>query len=187
MPNWISKAKIKRLWFGSTPTEVTATAAELNIMDGITATTAELNTVADLSARVVAQAAGNFTFTVATHEGKLTVVNDADVVITLPAATGSGAVYHFVVGATAMTAGLVSVTGNDTFMGRAWGLDTDAEATYEWHPIAADNEINMNGTSLGGKTGDSYKFTDILADKWLVEAFIQQSGGAEATPFDTAA
>ena len=32
--HWMSKLKVKRLWFGTTPAEVTATAAELNLNDG---------------------------------------------------------------------------------------------------------------------------------------------------------
>jgi hypothetical protein len=54
--------RIGRLFLGETNgqlgTEVTATAAELNIMDGVTATAAEINGAADLSGQAMSNAGG---------------------------------------------------------------------------------------------------------------------------------
>jgi hypothetical protein len=151
----------------------------------IASTPAEIDTICDRSAWVVAQAAGNFSFAAGTHNNKLTLVEDADVVITLPAATGSGNVYYVVFGL-ACTGALISVTGNDTFFGGCMGVDDDADAAYAWKAEASDNEVNLNGTSTGGAKGDWFRFTDAKTDEWYVEGFVTNSGGSEATPFDAA-
>lgn len=167
-------------------TKITAEAAELNILDGVTATAAEINTAADVSARLVTQVAGAFALDPTTHGNKITIVADADAVITLPAATGSGVKYTILVNLAMTGPALISVTGDDTFLGGVQGFDADADAAYAWAATGL-NEVNLNGVATGGKVGDIISFTDVLADKWLVEGQISQSGGSEATPFDTAA
>lgn len=167
--------------------DLTATAAELNIMDGVTATAAEINAVADMSAHLVAQAAGNFSATAATHGNKITLVNDADVVITLPAATGTGYTYKFVIVTTAWTGGTIqAASASDSFLGGINGVDDDADAAYAWKAETNDDTITGNGTATGGKVGDWYEFIDVATGLFLVSGFITQSGGAEATPFSAA-
>lgn len=163
---------------------VTSTAAELNILDGVTATAAELNAAADVSGRLVAQAAGDFALTAATHGNRITLVDDADVAITLPAATGTGDIYKIVIVTTAWTGGSIAAAGAaDSFLGGIVGVDDDADAAYAWKAEANDDTISGNGTATGGKVGDWYQFTDVATGLFLVEGFITQSGGAEATPF----
>ena len=166
---------------------VTSTAAELNILDGVTATAAELNAVADVSGRLVAQAAGDFALTAATHANRITLVNDADVTVTLAAATGTGDVYKVVIVTTAWTGGTIqAASASDSFLGGANGVDDDADAAYAWKAEAADDTISGSGTATGGKVGDWYQFTDVATGLFLVEGFITQSGGSEATPFSAA-
>lgn len=169
----------------SGPTTLTASWAEINtIADGITATAAEVNSVADMSGKLVAQAAGNFALTAATHGNRITLVDDADVAITLPAASGSGYVYTVLIVTTAWTGGsIAAASAADSFLGGIVGVDDDADAAYAWKAEANDDTISGNGTSTGGKVGDWYKFTDVATGLFLVEGFITQSGGAEATPF----
>jgi hypothetical protein len=168
-------------------TLVTSTAAELNILDGVTATAAELNAAADVSGRLVAQAAGNFALTAATHGNRITLVDDADVTITLPAATATGDVYKVIVVTTAWTGGTIqAASAADSFLGGLNGVDDDADAAYAWKAESADDTITGNGAATGGKVGDWYQFTDVATGLFLVEGFITQSGGAEATPFSAA-
>lgn len=169
-------------------TEVTATPAELNAgVDGLTATAAELNSLADMSGKLVAQAAGNFALTAATHGNRITLVNDADVTITLPAATGTGYVYKVLIVTTAWTGGTIqAASASDSFLGGINGVDDDADAAYAWKAESADDTITGNGTATGGKVGDWYQFTDVATGLFLVEGFITQSGGSEATPFSAA-
>lgn len=115
-----------------------------------------------------------------THGGRTVLYKDADGAITLPTATGSGVQHHVVIGiaATAMT-----ITATGEFAGGVNGVDDDADAAYAWKAEDNDNTISLNGTSTGGKLYDWFRFTDIASGIWLVEGFITQSGGAEATPF----
>ena len=165
-------------------TLVTATAAELNILDGVTASAAEINNAADVSGRLVAQAAGNFAADAATHANRITLVNDADVVITLPAATGTGDVYKFLIVTTAWTGGTIqAASASDSFLGGIVGVDNDADAAYAWKAETADDTISGNGAATGGVVGDWYEFIDVATGLFLVSGFISQSGGTEVTPF----
>jgi hypothetical protein len=167
--------------------DITATAAELNILDGVTATAAEINAAADVSGRLVAQAAGDFALTAATHGNRITLVNDADVTITLPAASGSGNVYKVVIVTTAWTGGTIqAASASDSFLGGINGVDDDADAAYAWKAETNDDTISGNGTATGGKVGDWYEFIDVATGLFLVSGFITQSGGSEATPFSAA-
>lgn len=169
-------------------TAITATAAEINAgVDGLTATAAEINAACDVSGRLVAQAAGDFSLTAATHANRITLVNDADVTITLPAATGTGDVYKVLIVTTAWTGGTIqAASASDSFLGGINGVDDDADAAYAWKAETNDDTITGNGTATGGKIGDWYEFTDVATGLFLVTGFITQSGGAEATPFSAA-
>jgi|SaaInl7_200m_RNA_FD_contig_91_467588_length_3186_multi_5_in_0_out_0_2 hypothetical protein len=162
---------------------VTATAAELNIMDGCTATAAEINAVADMSGQVVAPATGNLSLTAATHGNRVVYYDDADGVITLPAATGTGYRYTVIL-KTAFTAGSIkAASASDSFLGGIVGVDDDADAAYAWKAETDDDTITGNGTATGGKVGDCYEFIDLATGLFYVSGFITQSGGSEATPF----
>ena len=67
--------------------------------------------------------ASTLTVTAATHANKTITLNRAGgIAVDLPAATGTGATYTFIVGTTFTTAGTISVVGNDTMVGLALGL-----------------------------------------------------------------
>ena len=132
---------------------------------------------------LVTQAAGNFALTAETHANRITLVNDADVVITLPAATATGDVYKVLIVTTAWTGGsIVAASASDSFLGGIQGVDNDADAPYAWKAETADDSIAGNGVATGGVVGDWYQFTDVATGLFLVEGFITQSGGSEATP-----
>jgi hypothetical protein len=171
-----------------TLTNKTLTAPLVNGVAVSGATGAEIDRVADVSARVVSLAATPVAIDEATHEGKTLVLNKADgIVITLPAATGGGAIYRFVVGTTASGGSYVfGVTGNDTFKGLALGLDGDGVPANAWAAGGSDEVFTMDGSTQGGVVGDEVVFQDIKADVWMVQARLQQSG-TEATPFSSAA
>lgn len=170
---------------------LTASAAELNTMTGILATTAELNRAADVSTRIVGLAVTT-AITEALHEGKTIVMSGAGAArtFTLPAATGGGAKYRFVVGEV-NTSGYVikSVVGTDLMKGVILGDDGAGITTaLVWAAGATDDTITLNGTTSGGVSiGDWVELEDISATAWAVRGVIQQSG-SEVTPFsDTVA
>lgn len=166
-----------------TKTAVTPSAAELNILDGVTATTAEINRACDVSARVVNTTA-NLALTEASHDGKIVTVNKATgAAITLPAATGSGAKFHLIIGTT-ITSGstTIKVTGNDTMTGTAI-VCNDTDNSVSGFETAADTDtITFNGTTTGGIKGDSVELIDIATDLWFVRVN-GSATGSEATPF----
>lgn len=152
----------------------------------VSASAAELNAVADMSGKVVAQAAGDFALTAETHGNRVTYVSDADVTITLPAATGTGYKYTVILGL-AWTGGTIqAASAADSFYGGINGVDDDSDAAYAWKAETNDDTITGNGTSTGGKLGDCYEFLDVASGLFYVSGFITQSGGSEATPFGAA-
>ncbi|MGE3840055.1 MAG: hypothetical protein AB7I50_00565 [Vicinamibacterales bacterium] len=154
----------------------------------VSATAAEINRAADVSGRLVSVTTTPLAVAEATHEGKTIALNKADgITATLPAATGSGAVYRFVVGTTASGGSyVIGVTGNDTFKGLALGLDSEGVPANAWAAGASDEVFTMDGSTQGGVVGDEVVFQDIAADVWQVQARLQQSG-TEASPFSSAA
>lgn len=122
------------------------------------------------------------------HAGKLLLLLDASLAITLPEATGSGDVFEVVMGIAATAVTIVTAdTANAGYHGFIMGTDTDAAGSYNWSAVGTEDTITLNGVATGGKIYDRIKLTDIATDKWLVEGQIQQSGASEATPFSSAA
>jgi hypothetical protein len=160
----------------------------------VTASAAELNRAA-LSTRIVVLVATG-AITEALHEGKTCTLaevgGDAAVTLTLPAATGGGGRYRFVVDVV-NTSGYVikAVSGADVFRGAIVGqsaTDSATDAARTWVAGATDDTFTLSGTTKGGVTrGDWVEFEDIATDAWAVRGFVTQSG-TEATPFsDTVA
>lgn len=171
-------------------TLITASAAELNILDGVTATAQEINDAADTSTKLVtiADATNTLTLDPTTHGNKVCLVLDATLAITLPEATGSGITYTIMQGIAATSSTIVTAdTANAGFHGFIIGSDTDAAGTYTWVATGAEDTITFNGTATGGKIYDWIKVTDVATDAWLLEGNIKQSGGSEATPLSSAA
>jgi hypothetical protein len=207
--NWFSKLKVKRFWLGSTPTEITATATELNVMDGVTASTAELNVMSDVdasaaeinaecdvSASVVSLAgdATTLSLTAALHGGRTVMVApDINVsqAITLPEASGSFNKYRILFGGEVdgtntelMTIAMPS--SNGIIQGHAIFGETDAGAAVAMFASSATTDsIVMDGLVNGGLVGDYVDLVDVAANVFLVEVVGQQAGTA-ATPFSAA-
>jgi hypothetical protein len=169
-------------------TEVTSSAAELNILTGATATAAEINRAADVSGRVVSLAVST-AITELAHDGKTILMSGAGAArtFTLPAATASGARFRFVVGEVNTSNYVIkSVVGTDLMEGIIIGASTTDSATdaaRTWLSGATDDTITLNGTTTGGAAiGDWIEVEDLSATGWYVRGMVTQSG-AEATPF----
>lgn len=111
-------------------------------------------------------------------------------VATLPAATGSGAVYRFVVKTTATSNAhkILAASSSDFLNGNATG-HVSAGTTLTFSAAAATaHSIQMPfaGTQpSGGFIGDWFEFRDIAANLWAV-AGQYQSGTTSTTPFSSA-
>ena len=92
-------------------------------------------------------------------------------VVTLPAATGTGCVYRFVVTVTnTMNDHSIVVVGNDEFIGGLVSVGTTADNSDAF--TAADggdvDAIQMNGSTEGGLLGTIITVQDISADNWAI-------------------
>lgn len=112
-------------------------------------------------------------------------------VLTLPAATGSGAVIKAVVSLTATSLAHKILTSpiTDVLIGQAVGA-TAAGATLKFSAATAGGfhsiQMPFAGTQpSGGFEGDFFTFTDVAAGKWHVES-MYQAGTTATTPFSTA-
>lgn len=105
-----------------------------------------------------------------------------NLVITLPAATGTGNVYKLVTGTT-VTANHTYQVANavDTFIGFSH-MNVTTVDTEVFQALATTDTITLNGSTTGGLFGSVVKFTDVAAGKWLVEAELNCSG-IQVTPF----
>ena len=124
------------------------------------------------------------TITSADHEGKTVTLNRAaGIAVTLPAATGSGARYRFIVGTTVTSnSTTIKVVGDDTMAGNAILAQDSADTAVMFEAGATADTITMNGTTTGGLKGAEAELIDIAADTWFVR-YTSAATGTEATPF----
>lgn len=98
---------------------------------------------------------------------------------TLPAATGTGNVYTFVV-KTVSTAYVINTAGSDVYNGSILICALPITTGYA---STAGTHITLNGTTKGGLTiGDSFQVQDIAAAVWAVSGQLTGSGTI-VTPF----
>lgn len=134
--------------------------------------------------RVVNVTASTLTVTKDSHEGATVTLNRAaGIAVSLPAATGSGDKYRFVIGTTITSNSTVfSKNGTDVFQGNVFGVSDDTNAVLGWKAAANSNTLTMDGSTLGGLIGDVVEFEDVKSGAWQVVGLIAQTG-IEATPF----
>jgi hypothetical protein len=144
-----------------------------------------------------AQAIHTFTatdaITAAEHAGRILLLGEvggnADVVLTLPDATGSGNVYEFIVSVTmpSNTYKIACPDADNTITGQIQYLDEDGTAVTAFPTVSASDTITLNGGTQGGRVGDTLTLIDIAADKWMVKGLMRVAAGANpATPFTAA-
>jgi fructose-specific component phosphotransferase system IIB-like protein len=117
--------------------------------------------------------------------GKLYVLNRAaGIAVTLPAATGSGNRYEFIVQTTVSSnSTTIKVDSADATMdGVIFGAADGGNTVNGWETAATSDTITLNGSTTGGLAGDRIVLTDIAANVWAVTGWIAQTG-TEATPF----
>jgi hypothetical protein len=125
------------------------------------------------------------TVTDGAHAGQRILLNRAaGVTATLPAATGSGAQYEFILMADASGDQIIQVTGDDTMMGVAF-LGNDSAGASCFYTTDTSDTITLNGTTTGGLKGARVIVDDVAADVYAVMVYSEASG-TEATPFSAA-
>lgn len=154
------------------------------VVNDVDATADEINAVADRSTRLVDITAASDAVTAAEHCDRivtLSVSGGSD--LTLPAATGTGCVYTFIVATATTDAYTWTRAGSDTIAGQALCDDGDGEPANGWTASAA-TVITMGGTAQasGGSVGDKIVLVDYGSATWQATITCTQ-GGTEVTPF----
>ncbi len=147
-----------------------AAADKFPIMDSATgrAATATIGDLTGGSGLVVAVSAASTVLTVtqALHGNRTMILNNtAPIAVTLPAATGTGASYKFVlnVAATATQSTIKVANTVDVMQGLILSLNTTAGALIGFKNSASSDTITLNGTTTGGGAAAVYTITDIAA------------------------
>ena len=138
-----------------------------------------------LATTPVAVTGATLTVTPDVHAGRTTVISAAaGCAVTLPAATGTGSVYRFIIGAsiTSNTTTIKVANATDVMTGRAFVISDNSAAVLGYATASTDDTITLNGTTLGGLIGDHIEIIDIIAGKFGVRVFTAATG-TEATPF----
>lgn len=88
---------------------------------------------------------------------------------TLPAASGTGVIFKFMVGAVNTSNHVIKVANSsDTMFGQIDILDVDSNALTAYPAMSTDDTITLNGTTTGGQIGDWIEVQDIATNKWHV-------------------
>lgn len=108
----------------------------------------------------------------------------AGIACTLPAATGSGKKFTFVVVTTASGGSYVVKVANatDVMIGQAILLQDSGDTMVGFETAATSDTITLNGTTTGGVAGAIVECIDIASGKWHVSVR-SAATGVEATPF----
>lgn len=151
----------------------------------VLATAAEINRVADVSGRLV-PCGSSLTMSQAAHADKIVCLDTAaGSTAILPPATGSGAVYCFLVTVTATSNSHIIKVANASDEMRGFVVqDSDtATAPNTWWAADNDDTITLNRSTTGlAAQGEYFEVVDAAANHFFVRGFSQASG-AEATPF----
>lgn len=132
-------------------------------------------------------AAGSTKTLTADDSGKLVALDTAaGSVVTLPAATGTGAKYRFYVSVLATSNSHIVKVANasDTMIGGIVIADTDTGgAASSFAAAATSDTITLNRSTTGSVAlGEYLEVEDIASTKWLVSGWIAGTGTV-ATPF----
>lgn len=147
----------------------------------LTATNAELINVADISAREVDWTVAG-AVTAAAHSGKTVGINNTTgFATTLPAATGSGAKYRFVIKATVASGNHTIVATGAHLFGNCFTISDNSAAVLGYKANGATT-ITMDGSTRGGIKGDVIEIEDVATNVLIVRMTVAGTG-SEATPF----
>ena len=139
-----------------------------------------------------AMIAGGATLTMLaqTHAGKTIALDTAaGTTITLPASTGGGVKYRFVVTVvpTSNQHKVQVANATDVLRGGILNCDTDSSNATLLFPTASTSDTcTYNGTTQGGfSIGDWIEVEDVKAGFWAISG-VTQANGTVATPFSAA-
>ena len=173
---------------------MTVTSGGLTVTAGGLTVTAGTTDLSGSLIRDLVTLTADTTITNAAHAGRILLMGevggDASATFTLPAATGTGAEFKFIVSVVNTSNYVIQVTGDDTIDGSVVvtndSTDGGTASLISWPTVAASDTITLDGTTTGGvNIGDYVLLTDIATDQYSVSGLLNASG-TEATPFSAA-
>jgi hypothetical protein len=140
-----------------------------------------------MSNPVVNVTTATVTITAADHANRIITLNRAGgITATLPAASGSGARFRFVVGTTFTGNGIIQVANSsDVMAGNAIVLQDGGDTVVGFEAGSTADTITLNGTTTGGLKGADVEVIDIATNLFFVMVRTAATG-TEATPFSAA-
>lgn len=168
---------------------VTTSTGTLTVPNGVTVTGPATSGIAAII-NPPPQAGGSTLPVTAAMSGKPILLDTAGgTTATLPAATGSGNKYKFVVSISTTSAAhkILAASSSDFIIGNAYGY-TGSTAKVFGSPAATNHSIQMPNSGSqpsGGIIGDVFDFVDIGTNLWHCIGFYQ-AGTTPTTPFSSA-
>lgn len=152
----------------------------------IVATGLEINQACQASTRMVA-GGSTLTLTGALHNGKTIALDTASgTTITLPAASGTGNIFRFLVTvlATSNSHIIKVANGSDAMSGIIATMSDDPATVKGFAAVSGTSDtITLNRTTTGSVTiGEWIEIMDVASNKFFVKG-VTSSTGTEATPF----
>ena len=120
----------------------------------------------------------------AVHAGRTLLMGevggDAAATFTLPAATGTGSIFRFVVSVINTSNYLIKVAdATDTIDGQIMITDADGTAATSFVTAATTDTITLNGsTTGGGAIGDYVEVIDIASNQYAVSGMVTCAAGS---------
>jgi len=163
----------------------------LTVTAGGVTVTAGTTTLGASFVRDMVTLTGTDAITVAEHAGRILLMGevggDAAATFTLPAATGSGAEFQFIVSVVNTSNYIIAVAdATDTIDGSVILHQDSANTVVSFNTASDSDTITLNGTTKGGVSiGDEITLIDIATNQYMVKGVLTASG-TEATPFSAA-
>ena len=174
----ISDAEVKELG--------TISETDFGVVSDLTATATEINNMCDASGRLVTLDSTPVSITAATHGERIMLLDKADgVICTLPAASGTGVKYTFLV-KTTVTSNNYDIkvdSASATIDGIAYTAQDSGDTIVAFETAATSDAVRLDGTTQGGIIGDKVEFIDVGTNLWHVNVF-NSATGTEASPFE---
>jgi len=113
----------------------------------------------------------------------VTLSNTAPIAVTLPASSGSGAVYRLILQAAATTTASTIKVANtvDVMQGLIVSLNTTAGVVIGFTNTASSDTLTLNGGTTGGGISSLYEFTDAKSGFWQVRG--HDTAAMTTTPY----
>ena len=172
---------------------MTVTSGGLTVTAGGLTVTAGTTDLSGSFIRDLVTLTADTTITNAAHAGRILLMGevggDASATFTLPAATGTGAEFKFIVSVVNTSNYVIQVTGDDTIDGSVVvtndSTDGGTASLISWPTVAASDTITLNGTTTGGGAiGDYVEVIDIASNQYSVSGMVTCAAGSNiATMF----